>query len=133
MPLQYQFKSVDGAKPYLKNKDIVLLDWHLDGITSGEEIALELLEEIAKERSTNFCCIYTNSLKGSVINNCMSYFSGYSKETCDNIFEEYSLDDELITLVNPYLERILTLPIPYNLTDIVAISKELKKIRISNG
>lgn len=124
----HQFKSVDDAKPYLKNKDIVLLDWHLDGITSGEEIALELLEEIAKERSTNFCCIYTNSLKGSVINNCMSYFSGYSKETCDNIFEEYSLDDELINLVNPYLEQILALPIPYNLTDIVAISKELKKI-----
>lgn len=124
----HQFKNVDSTKPYLRNKDIVLLDWHLDGIRSGEEYALELLEEIVKEKSINFCCIYTNSPKGSVINNCISYFSGYSKEIYDTVYEEYSLDNELVTNVNPFLEKILALPNPNNIQDLNDISKELKKI-----
>ena len=124
----HRFKNVSSAKPYLRNKDIVLLDWHLDGIKSGEEYALELLEEIVKEKSINFCCIYTNSPKGSVINNCMSYFSGYGKDLYDNVFEDYTIDNELVTKVNPFLDKIFALSNPNNSEKLVEISKELKTI-----
>jgi len=124
----HKFKDIDSTKPFLNNKDIVLLDWHLDGMRSGEEYALKLLEEIINKRNINFCCLYTNSPKESVINNCISYFSGYSNEFYENVYEEYSIDDELISKVNPFLEKILALSDPNNKDELLNISKELKKI-----
>ena len=125
----HKFKNIDSTKPFLNKKDIILLDWHLDGITSGEEYALELLDEITKKSNINFCCIYTNSPKEAVINNCISYFSGYTRSFYESVYEEYSLDEDLVLKLTPFLEKILTLSDPNNPNDLIKISNELKQIK----
>lgn len=114
----HKFSSVMNAKQKIRNKDIVLLDWHLEGEHSGERKALELLEEIVNEEHIHFCCIYTNSPKESVINNCVTYFSGYTQQMCNLICEEYELENELKELVDPFLDIIFALPNP-NKLDII--------------
>lgn len=124
----HKFSSVEQAKTKIKNKDIVLLDWHLDGVQSGEEHALQILEEIVKEEHIHFCCIYTNSQLDNVINNCVTYFSGYTEDFCTNVLEEYELDDDLVEKANPFLDRIFALPNPNDLMAIKKIATDLKKI-----
>ena len=126
----HKFKGVDTAKKKIRNKDIVLLDWHLDGETSGEEYALELLEEIVKEDQIHFCCIYTNSPKEGVLNNCLSYFSGYTKQFCDAVREEYQVDDEVVAQIKPFLDMLLASNNPNDRDEIV---KVIKKLRTGNG
>lgn len=124
----HRFENLERAKLHLKNKDIVLLDWHLDGATSGEEYALSLLEEIVKENQIHFCCIYTNSKKSSVIHNCMSYFSGFTDQFCDDVLEEYQLDEEISNQINPFLDRLFGLANPNDPAAIGRLIDELNRI-----
>jgi len=79
----------------LKKKDLILLDWKLDG-EEGIEYSLEILEEVIKTKHLHFCTIYTSETNHeNIINNLRSYFSGFDKEYYRNIKEEleiYELD-----------------------------------------
>lgn len=70
---------------FFKRRDLVLLDWKLDG-NNGEEYSLNLLSKVVKQKHIHFCCIYTSEANyGEIINNISTYFSGYNKEYYDNI------------------------------------------------
>ena len=43
----------------LDNRDLILLDWHLDG-QSGEIQSLKILDKIIKKQNIHFCVIYTS-------------------------------------------------------------------------
>jgi hypothetical protein len=87
----HKFKPDDlkdeGIKEYLlKRRDLVLLDWRLDGDSSGELYSLEILSEIVKSNHLHFCSIYTTEPKvNDIINNVRSYFTGYNREYYDNL------------------------------------------------
>ncbi|SDE30719.1 hypothetical protein SAMN05421636_104302 [Pricia antarctica] len=86
----------DGIKEYLlKRRDLVLLDWRLDGDSSGELYSLEILSEIVKSQHLHFCSIYTTEPKViNIINNIRSYFTGYNIEYYDKIIEDLSAYEE---------------------------------------
>jgi hypothetical protein len=76
---------------FFKRRDLILLDWKLDG-NSGEEFSLNLLSKIVKQKHIHFCSIYTSERSyDEIINNIITYFSGYDNEYYNNIIE--NLDD----------------------------------------
>lgn len=104
----HQFKKGDEGnsdlKKYLFNRrDLVLLDWKLDG-QSGEEIALKFLSEIVKRPHLHFCAIYTSlSNFTEIYNSILHYFSGFSLayfEELKEVFEPF--ESELIPILNDF-------------------------------
>lgn len=78
----------------LKKRDLVLLDWKLDG-ESGEEFSLRLLSKIIQEKNIHFCSIYTSQNNSDeIINNILAYFSGFDRAYYQNIFD----------VLDPYLD-----------------------------
>lgn len=79
----------------LKKKDLILLDWKLDG-EEGIQYSLEILSKIIETNHLHFCSIYTSEGNHDIIlNNLRSYFSGYSKQNYDDVregLEEYGDD-----------------------------------------
>lgn len=97
----YKFKANDLAKinedeinNYLfKNRDLVLLDWKLNGSNGGEEYSLKLLSNIVKEKHIQFCSIYTSELNFDLIlQNILCYFSGHDSKFYENISEELDIE-----------------------------------------
>lgn len=76
----------------LNNRDLILLDWHLDG-QSGELQSLKILDKIINKPNIHFCVIYTSE------NNLDNVFSriitNYSNLIADN-FSEYKEYTETI-------------------------------------
>lgn len=79
----------------LDNRDLILLDWHLDG-QSGELQSLKILDKIINKPNIHFCVIYTseNNLDG-VFKRILTNYSdldsrtfGEYKEYTESIFEE---------------------------------------------
>ena len=71
------------------NRDLVLLDWKLEGDEKDGEKSLEILSEIVNNHNNiHFCVIYTNEEEDSVLNNILSYFS----ETSRLEYEDFKLD-----------------------------------------
>lgn len=93
-------ESNQEVKDYLFNaRDLVLLDWHLNG-QEGEDKSLLLLKDIINRPSIHFCAIYTTEKEvgiNNVFNNILSFFSGYNKDYYDglkeNIESEEGIDD----------------------------------------
>lgn len=72
---------------FFKSRDLILLDWKLDG-NSGEEYSLKLLSKVVQEKHIHFCSIYTSENNfDDIINNICTYFSGYNSEYYDSIIE----------------------------------------------
>ncbi|MDD4353830.1 MAG: response regulator receiver domain [Candidatus Nanoarchaeia archaeon] len=117
----HKFINVQTTKPFLNSKDLILLDWHLDGVTSGEEFALEILEDIVKEEHIHFCCIYTNNNIDDVLSNCMSYFSGHDQAYYNLIVDEFEFEDVFNEQIQPYLDKILSLPLLSNIKEIARL------------
>ncbi|UOY08308.1 response regulator receiver domain [Muricauda sp. SCSIO 64092] len=85
----------NNIKDYLfDGRDLVLLDWRLDGKT-GEEYALEMLSQIVAKPHIHFCCIYTSDedLDG-VFHNILAYFSGETQQFYDDLKLTLSADEE---------------------------------------
>lgn len=82
--------SSESTKRYLfEDRDLVLLDWKLDG-NSGESYCLELLSDIVLRQHIHFCTIYTSETNNDeIINNLISYFSGRTKAYYDNLKETF--------------------------------------------
>lgn len=107
----HKFKKEDSSnlktKNYLfENRDLVLLDWKLDG-ESGEEYSLELLADIVERSHIHFCCIYTSEEDiDNVFDNLLSYFSSETHEKFENIRLELSdVEDEVFKIL-PNLKLI---------------------------
>lgn len=107
----HKFKPSDLNDVELKNylfrrRDLVLLDWRLEGASSGELYSLKILSDIVKTEHLHFCSIYTTEQNtDSIFNNIESFFSGYSREYYDNIIES----------LEPYYDRAN--PAPFNQID----------------
>lgn len=72
---------------FFKRRDLVLLDWKLDG-NDGEEFSLNLLSKVVKQKHIHFCSIYTSEGNyDEIINNIVTYFSGYDNEYYNNIVD----------------------------------------------
>jgi len=86
----------DQNKNYIfQNRDLVLLDWKLEGESSSGEKALELLEEITcNQQHIPFCVIYTTVDTNIVLENIVSYFSGISEKEYKEINGSLSFCEE---------------------------------------
>jgi len=89
-------------KDYLfEDRDLVLLDWNLDGNNSGQEYSLELLADIVKRPHIHFCTIYTSE-KGSSIDsifeNILSYFSGNNSDYYSELYADLENENEIIEI-----------------------------------
>ncbi len=100
----HKFKQTDLQNEkrlnyFFKRRDLVLLDWKLDG-NEGEEFSLNLLSKVVKQKHIHFCSIYTSEANYSdIINNITTYFSGYDTEYYMNIIdnlEAYKETNELL-------------------------------------
>lgn len=111
------FDDANKISYLLKKRDLVLLDWKLDG-ESGEEFSLRLLSKIIQEKNIHFCSIYTSQNNSDeIINNIVAYFSGFDRAYYQNTFNE----------LDPYLDGQAAL-----LDQISYDNKELnKKLRNS--
>jgi hypothetical protein len=108
--LIHRFIDIENTVPFLSNKDLVLLDWLLDGEISGGELALQLLNKIIEFEHLHFCCIYTNNENlTNVLNNCISYFSGRNNESYQNILEEFEDEDDFISKISYFSNQIFAL------------------------
>ena len=111
----HKFENTNINEPktieYLfKGKDLILLDWELDGV-SGQEHSLNLLHKAVSSPNINFCCIYSSAKNFDDISLFLdAYFSGISKENFELISNEYSFleGDELKDSINKSQEDILT-------------------------
>ncbi|QCE41564.1 response regulator receiver domain [Psychroserpens sp. NJDZ02] len=90
-------QNEERLKYFFKRRDLVLLDWRLDG-NDGEEHSLNLLSKIVKEKHIHFCSIFTSEHnKNVIIDNLSTYFSGYNLGYYQNIIDELDIyrDDNL--------------------------------------
>lgn len=110
------------------NRDLVLLDWKLEGDEKDGEKSLELLSEIVNNHNNiHFCVIYTNEEEGSVLKNILSFFS----ETNRLEYEDFKLDlsekEDEINEVLPDLEELSLYRFESN------IKEKLNSIRRKNS
>lgn len=84
---------------FFKRRDLVLLDWKLDG-NGGEEFSLKLLSKVVMQKNIHFCSIYTSENNyDEIINNIKIYFSGYDinyYNTIIGILNDYRDGNEAI-------------------------------------
>ena len=101
---KYSDANYNSLKDYLfQNRDIVLLDWKLDG-ESGEEKSLSILSEIVETQpQIHFCVIYTSENTNVVFNNILSYFSGLTEEQCNDIKFDFAEYEDVIKNVSSNL------------------------------
>lgn len=92
----------NDTKNYLfEDRDLVLLDWNLDGNSGGQEYSLKLLANIIERPHIHFCTIYTSesgSKLDDVYKNILSYFSGKTQEYYDDIKEALELKPEILKI-----------------------------------
>lgn len=105
---KYSNTCYNEQKEYLfANRDLVLLDWKLEGEGQGGEKSLELLDEIVNEQKhIHFCVIYTSENKDSVLKNLLSYFSNTTKEEYDEIRMNLAAQEEDIKEILPELDEL---------------------------
>ncbi|MCR9249173.1 MAG: response regulator receiver domain [bacterium] len=78
-PFKYNKKGWDDDKMfYLKNKDLLILDWQLED--EQHDDALKILEEAIDVKSLHFICIYTKEAKDTVKNELNRFYRGRAKE-----------------------------------------------------
>jgi hypothetical protein len=102
----HKYKIDDEKDESLKNylfedRDLVLLDWNLDGNDAGQDFSLALLADIVKRPHIHFCTIYTSE-KGNdldnVFQNILSYFSGENSEYYDELYADLESEDEIVEI-----------------------------------
>lgn len=94
----YKYTSIPDYKLkkncVLNGRDLVLLDWKLDGGT-GEDQALEIISDIIHFKPRiSFCVVYTHENTDDVFKNILSFFSGVTKQECDDIKLQLLLEGE---------------------------------------
>lgn len=110
----------ETLKQYLFNaRDLVLLDWKLNG-SDGEEYSLKLLSEVVTSEHIHFCVIYTSEVNiDNIYANIIAYFSGKNVSEYESIKEEFEAYEDIL---KPIFER-------FNLFDNNANKHLIKEIR----
>lgn len=105
---KYQVDKYQEQKEYLfSGRDLVLLDWQLEGNGGGEEKALEILAEIIlNQKHIHFCSIYTSQNKENVLESILSYFSETSRDEYDEIKIDLNDVEEEITSLQSELKSL---------------------------
>lgn len=127
------FKRYDANKNFdveksLYNKDLLILDWHLNSNESDLTATFDILEKAINTQSLHFAVVYTNQrqadLTEKVILNVASYFSGLVKgvaQNCEQQFVEFidatGLSKEDQTYVKENIRR-LSVEIFFQLSDV---------------
>lgn len=97
-------ESKDGLKTYLfEDRDLVLLDWNLEGNSDGQDKSLELLSDIVTRPHIHFCTIYTSdsgSKLDNVFSNILSYFSDENQEFYDDLKEEFEEEADVLSIID---------------------------------
>lgn len=90
---KYEAQKYKDQKNYVfANKDLVLLDWELDGEGGGGLSALNVLHELIEMRSVHFCTIYTNTEElCEIVKEICSYFCGVDQTMAAKFMEELTL------------------------------------------
>lgn len=93
-----------------QSRDIVLLDWELEGAGFGGEKALEILSEIVcNQHHIHFCAIYTaENDKDKVLKNIISYFSNTNKTEYEDIRLDLESNQSIIDVL-PQLNQLILL------------------------
>lgn len=107
---QYDEKTYEDEKNYLfQNRDLVLLDWKLEGDEGTGEKSLEVISEIVSNRQhIHFCVIYTSETnKDSVYQNILSYFSGSCRDEYKLMKECLADEEDEISTIEPLLLELL--------------------------
>lgn len=79
----------DISKTVFYNRDLLIMDWHLDS-ANDENLApsFHVLEQAVLHKNLHFCVIYTSEEKAAlsekIIYNIASYFSGLTKKSSEN-------------------------------------------------
>lgn len=108
----------DHKEFYLKNKDLLILDWQLIG--EDHSYALKILEDAVWRKNLHFVCIYTNENPSSVKNELIRYYTGVVNDAtieeirsiisdAEDLNEYWELDDEDINKIEfeEYIDNIL--------------------------
>lgn len=95
-PFKFTKKGWKDSKDfYLKNKDLLILDWQLVG--DDHSYALKILEDAVWRKNLHFVCIYTNERPENVKSELVRYYTGKADETLKDeireILSETSLND----------------------------------------
>lgn len=94
----------DSLKSYLfEDRDLVLLDWNLEGNSEGQDRSLELLADIVERPHIHFCTIYTSedgSALDNVFANILSYFSEEDETYFTELKEDLELEDDILKIKN---------------------------------
>lgn len=104
----HKFQKGDELDDQLKNylfeeRDLVLLDWNLEG-NEGTDYSLKMISEVISKPNIHFCVIYTSTPNISEVYNQVScYFSGKTTQDYDEIREELEAYEDELT---PLLESI---------------------------
>ncbi|MDR8391408.1 response regulator receiver domain [Aliifodinibius sp. S!AR15-10] len=113
---RYQPDSWEGDLDYiLNNRDLIILDWQLDGDEPNYVPALNILESAIKAKNIHFICIYTQipepELLEKVVYQILGYFCN-NTENFDNAQFRQNLDqkglvsDEVIEKLSPILKEL---------------------------
>lgn len=112
-------KNEELKKYLFEGRDLVLLDWKMDG-ENGEEFSLSLLSEITQAPHINFCAVYTSDEKSTEIySNILTYFSG----------KDESFFKELKTKLEAYEDDLKPIFSTYNLINSSSNGTLIPKIK----
>ena len=109
---RYTGEDVSEVEKFLYfNRDLLILDWHLDPADDDNmKPTFGILEKAINAKNLHFCVIYTsekaNTLQEKVIYNIASYFSGLSesfsiiiKKQFEELIDNSGLSDEDINII----------------------------------
>lgn len=90
-----------------KNRDLILLDWKLEGDEKGGERALKILSDMVNyHKQIHFCVVYTAEKPQDVLLDLLSYFSPVTIEESKCIRENLAEYEDDILSVNSELKEL---------------------------
>lgn len=90
---RYNNEGINELEKFLYfNRDLLILDWHLDPSDEDNmKPTFGILEKAIGAKNLHFCVIYTSEkvedLQGKVIYNIASYFSGLKSDICEKVYD----------------------------------------------
>ena len=105
---KYDKEQYGARQEYIFNgRDLLLLDWKLEGEGNGGQRALEVLSDLVNEhKQVHFCVVYTAEEPKDVILDLLSYFSSVTKEESERIKSDLAEYEDEIRSVESELKEL---------------------------
>lgn len=105
---KYDKAQYGARQEYIFNgRDLLLLDWKLEGEGNGGERALEILSDLVNEhKQVHFCVVYTAEDPKDVMPDLLSYFSLVTKEGGERIKSDLADYEDEIKSVESELKEL---------------------------